>query len=148
MPKSTEVVVDVKFVPMPGEHTAMGWPVDETGLTELLVRLHRDYGVPLVITENGAAYNDIVSDDGQIHDTDRVSYIRRHLEAAHQAIADGVDLRGYYVWSLMDNFEWAWGYDKRFGVVRVDFDTQQRTIKDSGHFYQQVVGDNAVPPQP
>jgi beta-glucosidase len=138
---------DVRFVPMPGEHTAMGWPVDETGLTELLVRLHRDYGVPLAITENGAAYNDVVSDDGQVHDADRVSYIRRHLEAAHQAITDGVDLRGYYVWSLMDNFEWAWGYDKRFGVVRVDFDTQQRTIKDSGRFYQQVVADNAVPSQ-
>ncbi len=75
----------------------------------------------------------------------RVSYLRRHLEAAHQAIADGVDLRGYYVWSLMDNFEWAWGYDKRFGVVRVDFDTQQRTIKDSGHFYRDVVRDNALP---
>jgi beta-glucosidase len=138
---------DVRFVDMPGEHTAMGWPVDETGLHELLVRLHRDYGVPLVITENGAAYSDVVSDDGQIHDSDRVSYIRRHLEAAHRAIADGVDLRGYYVWSLMDNFEWAWGYDKRFGVVRVDFNTQQRTIKDSGYFYQQVVSDNALPPQ-
>jgi beta-glucosidase len=138
---------DVRFVDIPGEHTAMGWPVDESGLHELLVRLHGDYGVPLVITENGAAYNDIVSDDGQIHDSNRVSYIRRHLEAAHRAIVDGVDLRGYYVWSLMDNFEWAWGYDKRFGVVRVDFDTQQRTIKDSGYFYQQVVGENALPPQ-
>jgi len=137
---------DVKFVDMPGEHTAMGWPVDATGLHELLVRLHRDYGVPLVITENGAAYDDIVSDDGQVHDADRVSYVRRHLEAAHQAIADGVDLRGYYVWSLMDNFEWAWGYDKRFGIVRVDFDTQQRTIKDSGNFYRKVVADNALPP--
>ena len=136
---------DVRFVDMPGEHTAMGWPVDESGLTELLVRLHTAYGVPLVITENGAAYNDVVSGDGEIHDADRVSYIRRHLEAAHRAIAEGVDLRGYYVWSLMDNFEWAWGYDKRFGVVRVDFDTQQRTIKDSGRFYQQVVAANALP---
>jgi beta-glucosidase len=89
-----------------------------------------------------------VSEDGQIHDSDRVSYIRRHLEAAHRAITDGVDLRGYYVWSLMDNFEWAWGYDKRFGVVRVDFDTQLRTVKDSGYFYQQVVGNNALPSQP
>jgi beta-glucosidase len=139
---------DVRFVDIPGEHTAMGWPVDETGLTELLVRLYRDYDVPLVITENGAAYDDVVSEDGQIHDSHRVSYIRRHLEAAHRAITDGVDLRGYYVWSLMDNFEWAWGYDKRFGVVRVDFDTQLRTIKDSGRFYQRVVEENALPSQP
>jgi beta-glucosidase len=139
---------DVRFVDTPGEHTAMGWPVDETGLTELLVRLYREYGVPLVITENGAAYEDTVSADGQIHDSDRVSYLRRHLEAAHRAIADGVDLRGYYVWSLMDNFEWAWGYDKRFGIVRVDFDTQQRTVKDSGRFYQRVVEENALPSQP
>jgi beta-glucosidase len=139
---------DVKFLPIPGEQTAMGWPVDETGLTELLLRLHRDYGVPLVITENGAAYDDVVSADGQIHDAGRVSYIRRHLEAAHRAITDGVDLRGYYVWSLMDNFEWAWGYDKRFGVVRVDFDTQQRTIKDSGRFYKRIVEENALPSHP
>jgi beta-glucosidase len=138
---------DVIFADIPGEHTAMGWPVDASGLYELLVRLHA-YGVPLFITENGAAYNDVVSPDGQIHDADRVSYLWRHLEAAHRAIADGVDLRGYYVWSLMDNFEWAWGYDKRFGVVRVDFDTQQRTTKDSGHFYRQVVTQNALPPQP
>jgi beta-glucosidase len=136
---------DVRFVDIPGEHTAMGWPVDETGLHELLLRLYRDYGVPLVITENGAAYDDSVSADGEIHDTQRVSYLRRHLGAAHQAIADGVDLRGYYVWSLMDNFEWAWGYDKRFGVVRVDFETQQRTIKDSGHFYRDVVQSNSLP---
>jgi beta-glucosidase len=136
---------DVRFVDMPGEHTAMGWPVDETGLTELLQRLYGAYGIPLVITENGAAYEDVVSADGQVHDAERVSYLRRHLEAAHRAIADGVDLRGYYVWSLMDNFEWAWGYDKRFGVVRVDFQTQQRIIKDSGHFYRQVVGENALP---
>jgi beta-glucosidase len=136
---------DVRFVDIPGEHTAMGWPVDETGLHELLLRLHRDYGVPLVITENGAAYDDFVSADGEIHDAQRVSYLRRHLGAVHQAIADGVDLRGYYVWSLMDNFEWAWGYDKRFGVVRVDFKTQERTVKDSGYFYRDVVQSNSLP---
>jgi beta-glucosidase len=137
---------DVRFADIPGEHTAMGWPVDATGLHELLLRLHA-YGVPLFVTENGAAYDDVVSPDGQLHDADRVSYLRRHLEAAHRAIADGVDLRGYYVWSLMDNFEWAWGYDKRFGIVRVDFETQQRTVKDSGHFYRQVATHNALPSQ-
>jgi beta-glucosidase len=136
---------DVRFFDMLGEHTAMGWPVDETGLHEVLLRLYREYGVPLVITENGAAYDDSVSADGEIHDAQRVSYLRRHLEAVHQAVADGVDVRGYYVWSLMDNFEWAWGYDKRFGVVRVDFETQERTIKDSGYFYRDVVQRNSLP---
>ena len=136
---------DVAMMDIPGEHTAMGWPVDETGFHELLVRLHTDYGIPLVVTENGAAYDDVVSEDGSVHDEPRVSYLRRHLGEVHRAIADGVDLRGYFVWSLLDNFEWAWGYDKRFGVIRVDFDTQERTIKDSGHFYRDVVRANAVP---
>jgi beta-glucosidase len=136
---------DVRGVAVPGEHTAMGWPVDATGLHELIVRLHQDYDVPMLITENGAAYDDSVSPDGSVHDADRVSYLRRHLGEANRAISDGADLRGYYVWSLLDNFEWAWGYDKRFGVIRVDFATQQRTIKDSGHFYREVVRANAVP---
>jgi beta-glucosidase len=101
----------------------------------------------MMITENGAAYDDDVSGDGAVHDARRVSYLHRHLREAHHIIADGVDLRGYYLWSLMDNFEWAWGYDKRFGIVRVDFDTQQRTIKDSGYFYRDVVAANALPAQ-
>ncbi len=139
---------DVRGVDIPGEHTAMGWPVDETGFHELLVRLHSDYGVPLVITENGAAYDDVVSANGEVNDAPRVSYLHRHLAQVHRAITDGVDLRGYFVWSLLDNFEWAWGYDKRFGIVRVDFDSQQRTIKDSGRFYQSVVAANALPALP
>jgi beta-glucosidase len=139
---------DVRFVALPVEHTAMGWPVDETGLYELLVRLWEDYRVPLMVTENGAAYDDEVSGDGAVHDAQRVSYLHRHLREVHHTIADGVDLRGYYLWSLMDNFEWAWGYDKRFGIVRVDFDTQLRTIKDSGYFYRDVVASNALPALP
>lgn len=136
---------DVRFVDMDGERTAMNWPVEETGLYELLMRFHRDYGLPLVITENGAAYNDTVAADGSVHDEARVSFLRRHLQQVHRAIADGADVRGYFVWSLIDNFEWAWGYDKRFGIVRVDFETQQRTVKDSGWFYSEVVRSNAVP---
>lgn len=136
---------DVRFVEMQVERTAMNWPVDETGLYELLTRFRRDYGLPLVVTENGAAYHDTVDSDGQVHDVARVSYLRRHLTQLHRAIRDGVDVRGYFVWSLIDNFEWAWGYDKRFGIVRVDFETQRRTIKDSGRFYREVVRSNAVP---
>jgi beta-glucosidase len=137
---------DVRGVEWFGERTAMGWPVEETGFYELLVRLHTDYRIPLVVTENGAAYEDTVSDSGEVHDAARVSYLHRHLGQVHRAIADGVDLRGYFVWSMLDNFEWAWGYDKRFGIVRVDFDTQLRTIKDSGRFYASVVQANALPP--
>ena len=77
----------------------------------------------MAITENGAAYEDDVAADGAIHDAERVRYLHEHLAAVHGAIADGIDVRGYYVWSLLDNFEWAWGYSKRFGIVRVDFDT-------------------------
>jgi beta-glucosidase len=123
----------------------MGWPVDASGLRELLVRLQADYATPMMITENGAAFDDVVTDDGAIHDTDRTLYLQEHLVAAHQAISDGVDLRGYFLWSLLDNFEWAYGYAKRFGIVRVDLDTQLRTPKDSARFYSRVVAENAVP---
>jgi beta-glucosidase len=136
----------VEFLPQEGQHTEMGWVVDPSGLYDLLTRLHRELpDVALMMTENGAAFPDVVEADGSIHDPDRTAYIRGHLEAVHRAIADGADVRGYFVWSLMDNYEWAYGYSKRFGVVRVDFDTQQRTVKDSGHFYADVVAHNSVP---
>ena len=109
----------------------------------MLVRLHKEYpGTPVVITENGAAFDDRVASDGAVHDEDRRAFLEGHLRACHQAITDGVDLRGYLAWSLMDNFEWAFGYSKRFGIVRVDYDTQQRTVKDSARWYAQVVRDN------
>ena len=136
---------DVQFLEMPGRHTAMGWPVDASGLHELLLRLWRDYRKPMYITENGAAYDDAVDGDGAVHDTERVRYVHEHLVAVHNAIGDGVDVRGYFLWSLLDNFEWAYGYSKRFGIVRVDFDSQQRTVKDSGRFYSEVVHSNTVP---
>ncbi len=111
------------------------------------MRISRDYPTgPLYITENGAAYHDQVSQNGEVrvHDPDRTHYYALHLQAAQRAITDGVPLQGYFAWSLMDNFEWAFGYTRRFGITYVDYDTQQRTIKDSGRWYQQVIAANAV----
>jgi beta-glucosidase len=123
-----------------GPATAMGWGVHPPGLTEVLTRLHREYpGVPLYVTENGAAYDDEVSPDGAVHDPDRTSYVAGHLDACAAAIDAGVPLRGYFVWSLLDNFEWAHGYSKRFGVVHVDYATQERRVKDSGRWYADFI---------
>jgi beta-glucosidase len=128
---------DVEFVRQPGPYTAMGWSIDPTGLTELLLRLHRDHpGVPLMITENGAAFDDLVDPDGRVRDQRRVDYLREHIAAVGRARAAGADVRGYFVWSLLDNFEWAYGYSKRFGIVHVDYKTQERTWKDSAHWYR------------
>jgi beta-glucosidase len=121
--------------------TAMGWEVNPAGLRTLLVRLGHEYPAlpPLYVTENGAAYEDTVSSDGAVHDTERESYIVQHIGAVGDAINDGADVRGYFVWSLLDNFEWAWGYGKRFGIVRVDYDSQERVIKDSGLQYARII---------
>ena len=120
--------------------TAMGWGLDPGGLGDLLRRVHREYGdLPLYVTENGAAYVDEVSSDGAVHDPERTAYIAAHLDSCASAIADGVPLRGYFVWSLLDNFEWAHGYSKRFGVVHVDYATQQRRVKDSGRWYADFI---------
>ncbi|WP_431924288.1 GH1 family beta-glucosidase [Amycolatopsis tucumanensis] len=127
--------------------THSGWFVQPEGLTETLVRVHREYpAVPLYVTENGAAYDDSVRPDGWIDDVERVEFLAAHLRAAHAALAQGVDLRGFSYWSLLDNFEWAEGYSKRFGLVHVDYRTQVRTMKRSAHFYADVIRDNAVPP--
>ena len=124
------------------------WEIQPEGLTRLLVRLQEEYtgpaGIPLYVTENGAAYADVADADGFVDDQDRVSFVRDHLVAVHDAIAAGVDVRGYFVWSLMDNFEWAWGYDKRFGIVRVDYETQQRTPKASALFFRDAARQNGV----
>jgi beta-glucosidase len=121
--------------------TAMGWEVNPAGLRRLLVRLGGEYPSlpPLYVTENGAAYEDVVGNDGAVHDAERTDYILRHVDAVHGAIEDGADVRGYFVWSLMDNFEWAWGYDRRFGIVRVDYETQERIVKDSGHAFAALI---------
>lgn len=124
--------------------TAMGWEVNPEGLRVLLNRLTQDYEnlPPLYITENGASYTDVVSDEGTIEDTERSEYILNHLDQVAKSIDDGVDLRGYFVWSLLDNFEWAWGYDKRFGIIHVDYQTQERIIKNSGKAYASLIAAN------
>ena len=131
------------FHPTGAPTTAMGWEVQPHGLTELLHRVQHDYtgdaGVPLYVTENGAAYDDEVAADGAVHDTERVAFLEAHLAAVAAAAADGVDVRGYFYWSLLDNFEWAWGYHKCFGIVRVDYETQQRTLKDSALAYRALI---------
>lgn len=115
----------------------MGWEIFPEGLTELLLRVHHDYDVPpLFVTENGGAFKDHVGEDGRVHDADRQDYIERHIAAMHLAMKEGVKMGGYMVWSFLDNFEWASGYEKRFGIVHVDYDTQRRTLKDSALWYQ------------
>ncbi len=126
--------------------TAVGWPIDASGLYDLLVQLHgRAPDLPLYITENGMAAEDYVDPEGSVRDYERISYLRDHLAAAARAIEIGVDLRGYFCWSFLDNFEWAEGYQKRFGLVYVDFGTQRRTPKASADFYRQMIAANAVP---
>ncbi len=125
------------------EYTEMGWEVYPPGLYDTLLRVHFNYGFPaLYITENGAAFDDTVDGDGQVHDRRRISYLKRHLAAAQRAISAGVPLEGYYLWSFLDNFEWSFGYTKRFGMVYVDFETQTRTLKDSALWYREVVAEN------
>ncbi|RMI44025.1 GH1 family beta-glucosidase [Streptomyces triticirhizae] len=136
----------VEFHLAPGERTDMGWVIDPTGLVQLLRRFGEERpDLPLYITENGAAFDDKVDASGAVHDPDRISYLHGHLDAVHQAIAEGVDVRGYFLWSLMDNFEWAYGYSKRFGVVHVDFETLRRTPKASARWYAGVVGSGQLP---
>jgi beta-glucosidase len=127
-------------------YTETGWEVHPRGLTEVLLWVKQRYGdLPLYVTENGAAFFDPPTVAGDhLEDPLRVAYLREHLRAAHAATEQGVDLRGYFVWSLLDNFEWALGYSKRFGIVHVDFETQRRTPKASARFYSAVVADNGA----
>ncbi|MEE1928184.1 GH1 family beta-glucosidase [Streptomyces sp. TRM 70351] len=127
--------------------TEMGWPVDPTGMEELLLRLTREApGLPLYITENGMAAEDKVGLDGTVNDTDRIAYLHGHLGAVRDAMAQGADVRGYFLWSLLDNFEWAYGYSKRFGTVYVDFDSQERTPKASARWYADLIRSRTLPP--
>jgi len=136
----------VEFLPQPGPYTAMGWNIDSRGLTEMLLGLHERYpALPLVITENGAAFDDLPAADGRIHDVDRIAYLDGHVRAVMDAIAAGADVRGYFAWSLMDNFEWAFGYSKRFGLIRVDYDTGERSWKDSAYWYRDLARAGRLP---
>jgi beta-glucosidase len=135
----------VAFHLPPGETTAMRWAVDSSGLYDLLMRLARENpGLPLMVTENGAAYDDYVSPEGSVNDPQRIAFVRSHLSAVHRAITEGADVRGYFLWSLMDNFEWAYGYSKRFGAVYVDFASQRRIPKSSARWYATVARANVL----
>jgi beta-glucosidase len=118
----------------------MGWEVFPQGLSDLLMRLHRDYApAALHITENGAAYDDEWDGGDSISDPERRQYLVAHIEAVAQVIAQGAPVQGYFVWSFMDNFEWGEGYSKRFGLVYIDYPTQRRIVKDSGHWYRDLL---------
>jgi len=127
-------------------YTETHWEVFPEALTQLLVSVTERYGkLPIYITENGAAFYDPPSPiNGRIDDPLRIEYYRQHLRAAHDAMKQGVDLRGYYAWSLLDNYEWSLGYSKRFGIVHVDYETQRRTIKASGRYYAEVIRSNGA----
>ena len=148
-PQSTEASTapgasDVDWLPTEGPHTDMGWNIDPDGLHDLLVRVHDNYPeVLLMVTENGMACKDqlVVNNDGDkaVHDADRIDYLQRHLAAARRAMGEGVPLTGYFVWSLLDNFEWYFGYAKRFGITYVDYATQERIPKDSFLWYRDFI---------
>ena len=127
-------------------HMTIGWEVFPQGLTDILLQVRNQYGdIPIYITENGSTFYDPpVAEDDRLEDPLRVSYLRKHLGAIHEAIAKGVNLKGYFAWSLLDNFEWGQGYSKRFGIVHVDFSTQKRTVKNSGRLYQEVIRNNGL----
>ena len=138
-----------QIAPIPGsEYTEMGWEVCAPAFRRLLNRINQNYSLPPVyITENGASFKDVVSPDGKIHDERRIDYLRRHFTQVRLAMQDGVDVRGYFVWSLIDNFEWGHGNTKPFGLIQTDYDTLKRTMKDSGEWYQQVIASNSVDQQ-
>jgi beta-glucosidase len=135
-----ELPLQARQVPAPPPTTAMGWEVDPDGLHAVLMRLRRDYGpLPVYITENGASFDDPPATNGHVEDPQRTAYLQGHLAALARAVTDGADVRRYCVWSLMDNFEWEQGYDKRFGIVHVDFQTQARVPKQSALWYRDFI---------
>jgi beta-glucosidase len=131
------------------QHTDMGWEVYPDGLNRLLVRVARDYSPPAIyVTENGAAFGDVRVHDGHVHDPERTEYIEAYIAAVSDAIADGAPVKGYFVWSLLDNFEWAYGYSKRFGIVYIDYPTLERVPKDSFYWYRDFITSMRGAPRP
>ena len=123
--------------------TSFGWSVIPESLTAVLIRVQHEFGdLPILVTENGASFDDVIGSDGEVDDRERVAYLDGYLAAAAWAIAFGVNLRGYYAWSFLDNFEWAEGYSKRFGIVFVDYATQARILKRSAHWYRRLIADH------
>ncbi len=139
-------IVGARAVTMPGPATAMGWEIYPPCVYEVL-KLAQEYtNIPIYITENGAAFEDQVQPDGTINDHRRLEYLYGHIAEAHRAICDGVNLKGYFVWSLLDNFEWEDGYDKRFGIIHIDFKTLKRTWKRSAFWYRDVIARHGLAP--
>ena len=138
MPGCDGVVFDPPQPPL----TAMGWEISPESHRLIVERSARESRLPLYITENGSAWDDVLEDDGTVHDPERTAYLHGHLGALADAVEKGTDVRGYFAWSLLDNFEWAYGYDKRFGIVHVDYPTQRRTIKDSGREYARIIAEH------
>ncbi|CAM5239012.1 beta-glucosidase [Streptomyces spiroverticillatus] len=133
--------IHAREIRLPGvPRSGMDWQIDAGGLETLLMRLTDDYGVrELYVTENGSAFPDTVTAEGTVDDPERIRYLEEHVAACARAVRKGAPLAGYYAWSLLDNFEWAYGYDKRFGLIHVDYETQQRTVKASGHRYADLI---------
>jgi beta-glucosidase len=137
----------VEFLPPEPPLTAMGWNQEPQGLTDILLEMTERYpGLELIVTENGSAFDDEVAPDGVVHDPLRVAYLANHIEAIGKALDAGAKLTAYFAWSLVDNFEWAWGYTRRFGIFRCDYDTQERIWKDTARWYQRLAQTNTVPP--
>ena len=129
----------VRRLPLPGPKTLFPSEVHPAAIYRMIMRVSKEYGRPIFITENGCSYDDGPGADGQVHDQRRVDYLRGYIGQVGRALAEGADVRGYYLWSFMDNFEWAFGFSQRFGIVHVDFDTLKRTVKDSGLYYRDLI---------
>lgn len=141
----TKLPLQLTFADTGKVKTDTGWEIYPEGIYDLLLYLHQEYnGIKIIITENGAAFKDVVDNDGKVNDDERISYLNDYILQVFQAIKDGVNLAGYYIWSFMDNFEWRLGYSKRFGLVYIDYETQQRIVKKSGFWYKEVIENNGI----
>jgi len=137
--------IGARAIPGPGPRTDFNWEVWPAAIYRMLMRVHADYpGVPLYVTENGCSYGERPGADGRVHDERRIEFLRGFIGQVGRAIAEGADVRGYYLWTLIDNFEWATGFSQRFGIVDVDHETQQRTIKDSGYWYRDLIAKGEI----
>jgi beta-glucosidase len=134
-------VIGCGFGPAPAQvpRTAIGWPIQPEAFRDTLLMLSRHYRLPVYVLENGTATQDRILDTGAVEDPDRIAYLDAYIAAMREAIAAGADVRGYFVWSLLDNFEWMAGYSQRFGLVRVDYETLKRRPKTSAYWYADLI---------
>ncbi len=142
---ANKLPLQVTFAETGKAKTDTGWEIYPEGIYDLLLYLHQEYnGIKIMITENGAAFKDVIDNDGKVNDDERISYLNDHIAEIYRAMKAGVNLAGYYLWSFMDNFEWRLGYSKRFGLVYIDYETQKRIIKKSGFWYKKVIERNGI----